>query len=110
MHALAGNAAITFDGLFSVKVLQNQFLGAQAVRAFPDDSALYARVPVELESQLMDFQREGVRFALKAGGRALIGDEMGLGCAQPAPCKFSLLCNIRQSIANVDWERCSSKH
>jgi SWI/SNF-related matrix-associated actin-dependent regulator 1 of chromatin subfamily A len=27
----------------------------------------------------MPFQREGVKFALKHGGRALIGDEMGLG-------------------------------
>ena len=27
----------------------------------------------------MAFQREGVRFALRHGGRALIGDEMGLG-------------------------------
>jgi SWI/SNF-related matrix-associated actin-dependent regulator 1 of chromatin subfamily A len=28
---------------------------------------------------MMQFQREGVRFALSRGGRVLIGDEMGLG-------------------------------
>ena len=27
----------------------------------------------------MAFQREGVMFALRRGGRVLIGDEMGLG-------------------------------
>lgn len=32
-----------------------------------------------LEARMMPFQREGVRFGLKAGGRLLIGDEMGLG-------------------------------
>jgi SWI/SNF-related matrix-associated actin-dependent regulator 1 of chromatin subfamily A len=36
-------------------------------------------MPKELESQLLPFQREGVRFALKRGGRVLIADEMGLG-------------------------------
>ena len=44
-----------------------------------DDSALYGRIPERLERALMAFQREGVRFALRRGGRALIGDEMGLG-------------------------------
>jgi SWI/SNF-related matrix-associated actin-dependent regulator 1 of chromatin subfamily A len=32
-----------------------------------------------LESRMMQFQREGVRFGLRHGGRVLIGDEMGLG-------------------------------
>ena len=27
----------------------------------------------------MGFQREGIKFALKRGGRLLVGDEMGLG-------------------------------
>ena len=27
----------------------------------------------------MPFQRDGIKFALKHGGRALVGDEMGLG-------------------------------
>ncbi len=27
----------------------------------------------------MGFQREGIKFALKHGGRLLVGDEMGLG-------------------------------
>jgi len=44
-----------------------------------DDSELYRRIPERLERALMAFQREGVRFALRRGGRALIGDEMGLG-------------------------------
>ena len=45
----------------------------------PDESQRYARIPARLEGRLMAFQREGVRFALRHGGRALIGDEMGLG-------------------------------
>ena len=44
-----------------------------------DDSELYGRIPERVESRMMPFQREGVRFALRRGGRALIGDEMGLG-------------------------------
>lgn len=44
-----------------------------------DDSELYQRIPERLERALMAFQREGVQFALRRGGRALIGDEMGLG-------------------------------
>ena len=44
-----------------------------------DDSALYDSLPTQLERSLYAFQREGVKFALKCGGRALIGDEMGLG-------------------------------
>lgn len=50
-----------------------------AAAALPDDSALYASLPPRLEAALMPFQREGVRFGLRHGGRVLIGDEMGLG-------------------------------
>jgi len=39
----------------------------------PDADA--ARFPPKLAASLMDFQREGVRFALANNGRALIGDE-----------------------------------
>ena len=45
----------------------------------PDESERYGLIPARLEGRLMAFQREGVRFALRHGGRALIGDEMGLG-------------------------------
>lgn len=58
----------------------------RVARRRPDDSALYAALgrlelaPGEsLEARMMPFQREGVRFGLRAGGRLLIGDEMGLG-------------------------------
>ena len=51
----------------------------QAAAAMPDESERYGRIPARLEGRLMAFQREGVRFALRHGGRALIGDEMGLG-------------------------------
>ncbi|XP_020575775.1 SWI/SNF-related matrix-associated actin-dependent regulator of chromatin subfamily A-like protein 1 isoform X2 [Phalaenopsis equestris] len=47
--------------------------------AAPDLSALYDRIPSYLESKLLPFQREGVRFVLQHGGRALLADEMGLG-------------------------------
>ena len=45
----------------------------------PDESDRYKLIPARLEGRLMAFQREGVKFALRHGGRALIGDEMGLG-------------------------------
>lgn len=45
----------------------------------PDESERYGLIPARLEGRLMAFQREGVKFALRHGGRALIGDEMGLG-------------------------------
>jgi SNF2 family DNA or RNA helicase len=32
-----------------------------------------------MDERMMAFQREGVQFALRRGGRVLIGDEMGLG-------------------------------
>jgi len=38
-----------------------------------------AKVSKALDAKMFDFQREGVRYALRRGGRVLIGDEMGLG-------------------------------
>ena len=34
-------------------------------------------MPARLQEKLMGFQREGIKFALKRGGRLLVGDEMG---------------------------------
>ncbi|KAJ8766481.1 hypothetical protein K2173_022540 [Erythroxylum novogranatense] len=39
----------------------------------------YSRMPDCIESKLLPFQRDGVRFVLQHGGRVLIADEMGLG-------------------------------
>ncbi|XP_008800330.1 SWI/SNF-related matrix-associated actin-dependent regulator of chromatin subfamily A-like protein 1 isoform X2 [Phoenix dactylifera] len=50
-----------------------------AACAAPDLRVLYDRMPSYLESKLLPFQREGVRFVLQHGGRALLADEMGLG-------------------------------
>ncbi|XP_048497209.1 uncharacterized protein LOC104906933 isoform X2 [Beta vulgaris subsp. vulgaris] len=50
-----------------------------AVTATPDLQDRYDRIPSYVESKLLPFQREGVRFVLQHGGRALIADEMGLG-------------------------------
>ncbi|XP_064958026.1 uncharacterized protein LOC135608880 isoform X5 [Musa acuminata AAA Group] len=36
-------------------------------------------MPSYVESKLLPFQREGIRFMLQHGGRALLADEMGLG-------------------------------
>lgn len=51
----------------------------QAASSLVDDSSRYRHIPASLESQLMPFQREGVKFGLRRAGRCLIGDEMGLG-------------------------------
>ncbi|XP_057546858.1 uncharacterized protein LOC130825583 isoform X2 [Amaranthus tricolor] len=50
-----------------------------AATAVPDLQDRYDRIPSYIESELLPFQREGVRFVLQHGGRALIADEMGLG-------------------------------
>ena len=42
-------------------------------------AARFARIPLALAASLLPFQREGVAFALRAGGRALNCDEMGVG-------------------------------
>ncbi|XP_022137967.1 SWI/SNF-related matrix-associated actin-dependent regulator of chromatin subfamily A-like protein 1 isoform X2 [Momordica charantia] len=50
-----------------------------AASLLPDLRDKYIRLPVDIESKLLPFQREGVRFILQHGGRALLADEMGLG-------------------------------
>ncbi|ONK63129.1 uncharacterized protein A4U43_C07F11710 [Asparagus officinalis] len=50
-----------------------------AATAVPDLRALYDKMPSYIESKLLPFQREGVRFVLQHGGRVLLADEMGLG-------------------------------
>ena len=42
-------------------------------------SKLYRRIPKPLRETLEPFQEEGVKFALRQGGRVLLADEMGLG-------------------------------
>ncbi|KAK7291760.1 hypothetical protein RIF29_07150 [Crotalaria pallida] len=50
-----------------------------AASAVPDLRDLYDKIPNYVETKLLPFQREGVRFILQHGGRALLADEMGLG-------------------------------
>uniref|UniRef100_A0A803M5D1 SWI/SNF-related matrix-associated actin-dependent regulator of chromatin subfamily A-like protein 1 n=1 Tax=Chenopodium quinoa TaxID=63459 RepID=A0A803M5D1_CHEQI len=50
-----------------------------AATAAPDLQDRYDNIPSYIETKLLPFQREGVRFVLQRGGRALIADEMGLG-------------------------------
>ncbi|MED6183440.1 hypothetical protein PIB30_037953, partial [Stylosanthes scabra] len=57
-------------------LVHRAFVSASAV---PDLRDRYDRIPSYIESKLLPFQREGVRFILQHGGRALLADEMGLG-------------------------------
>ncbi|EPS71202.1 hypothetical protein M569_03554, partial [Genlisea aurea] len=50
-----------------------------ASAALPDLQCLYEKIPSSIEAKLLPFQREGVRFILQHGVRALLADEMGLG-------------------------------
>ncbi|XP_021607344.1 SWI/SNF-related matrix-associated actin-dependent regulator of chromatin subfamily A-like protein 1 isoform X4 [Manihot esculenta] len=50
-----------------------------AASASPDLRDWYDKIPSYIESKLLPFQRDGVRFVLQHGGRALLADEMGLG-------------------------------
>lgn len=47
--------------------------------AAPDLREKYDQIPAHIETKLLPFQRDGVRFALQHGGRILLADEMGLG-------------------------------
>ncbi|KAF8017668.1 hypothetical protein BT93_H2767 [Corymbia citriodora subsp. variegata] len=50
-----------------------------AASALPDLQGRYGSMPSDIESKLLPFQRDGVRFVLQHGIRVLIADEMGLG-------------------------------
>ncbi|KAK1380462.1 SWI/SNF-related matrix-associated actin-dependent regulator of chromatin subfamily A-like protein 1 [Heracleum sosnowskyi] len=50
-----------------------------AASAVTDLRDQYNCIPSYVESKLLPFQRDGVRFALQHGGRVLLADEMGLG-------------------------------
>ncbi|KAL5782812.1 hypothetical protein ACOSP7_007841 [Xanthoceras sorbifolium] len=50
-----------------------------AASATPDLRGQYDQIPNHVESKLLPFQRDGVRFALQHGARVLLADEMGLG-------------------------------
>ena len=60
-------------------VTKSSVMLAQAASTLPDDTDRYSKMPAKLQEKLMGFQREGIKFALKRGGRLLVGDEMGLG-------------------------------
>ena len=59
--------------------------GTESARSYMPELTLEDRARLEavwsthLGRTLLPFQREGVAFAVRQGGRALIGDEMGLG-------------------------------
>ncbi|CAA0819897.1 chromatin remodeling factor18 [Striga hermonthica] len=50
-----------------------------AATSIPDLQDRYDKIPTSIEAKLLPFQRDGVRFVLQHGGRALLADEMGLG-------------------------------
>ncbi|KAK1407819.1 hypothetical protein QVD17_39446 [Tagetes erecta] len=57
-------------------LLQRAIVSASTV---PDIRDRYDQMPDSIKSNLLPFQREGVRFVLQHGGRVLLADEMGLG-------------------------------
>ncbi|KAH6768205.1 chromatin remodeling factor18 [Perilla frutescens var. frutescens] len=50
-----------------------------AATTLPDLQDKYDKIPNYIESKLLPFQRDGIRFILQHGGRVLLADEMGLG-------------------------------
>ncbi|CAI0548425.1 unnamed protein product [Linum tenue] len=70
------------SGLIVVEVEELDPLVRRAIVAASTVTDLlhwYDRMPDCIESKLMPFQRDGVRFILQHGGRVLLADEMGLG-------------------------------
>eukprot|EP00960_Hanusia_phi_P007141 203180-Hanusia_phi.AAC.1 len=52
----------------------------EGLREFHETAeSLYKRIPDNIESALMPFQKEGVKFGISHEGKVLIADEMGLG-------------------------------
>ena len=52
--------------------------GVSLFKYFIFQGEIHQRIPQTLWQKLMPFQHTGVRFVLRNGGRALIGDEMGI--------------------------------
>ncbi|XP_004508075.1 uncharacterized protein [Cicer arietinum] len=50
-----------------------------AATSVPDLRDRYDKIPSYIESKLLPFQRDGIRFILQHGCRAFLADEMGLG-------------------------------
>ncbi|KAL5112227.1 hypothetical protein TcWFU_005871 [Taenia crassiceps] len=71
---------IQLDGLSSAVVTAFK-KKIDSVKATPGQSEIRLEdwIPPNLINSLMDFQKEGVRFALKHEGRVLLADDMGLG-------------------------------
>lgn len=67
--------------------------GTNTATAFGDDS----KIPERLQGALFQFQREGVDFVIQQGGRAMIGDEMGLGAKISTPNLITVLCPLTQT-------------
>jgi SWI/SNF-related matrix-associated actin-dependent regulator 1 of chromatin subfamily A len=72
------SAGARVDPLPPITATAMEFLAGSLVPAAEAEAA-WARVPAKLRDTMFEFQRTGVRYALARGGRALIGDEMGLG-------------------------------
>ena len=63
-----------------------------AAQAAATQNEAVLTLPLSLNSFLLPFQRQGVEFAVKQGGRCLIGDDVRESAAQPArpymPCVY----------------------
>jgi hypothetical protein len=70
--------------------------------------ARFARLPHTLRAALLPFQREGVRYALRRRGRALIADEPGCGKTIQVHSPTVLLTVVRQYVC--DARRVASLH
>ncbi|XP_056168326.1 uncharacterized protein LOC115690629 isoform X12 [Syzygium oleosum] len=64
-----------------------------AASALPDLQERYGSMPSDIESKLLPFQRDGVRFVLQHGIRVLIADEMGLGKTLQAIAVAACVCD-----------------
>ncbi|CAH9086321.1 unnamed protein product [Cuscuta europaea] len=65
-----------------------------AVNEVCDIQDRYKCIPESIETKLMPFQRDGVRFALQHGARVFLADEMGLGKTLQA---IAVSCCVRES-------------
>ncbi|KAH9322233.1 hypothetical protein KI387_016872, partial [Taxus chinensis] len=107
----AERALAQIDSLEVVVVSLDPFVrcALDAAASLPDLRGMYSNIPAFLEDVLLPFQRDGVRFTLEHGGRALIADEMGLGKTVQAIAVVSCLKNtwpvliITPSALRLQW-------
>ncbi|GAM22936.1 hypothetical protein SAMD00019534_061110 [Acytostelium subglobosum LB1] len=78
-HVLIRTLQQNFRTGLTVVPLPRHIVNTFVVQPFIPDAPDYSRIPPQLMSTLLPFQRKGLEFGIEKKGKCIIGDEMGLG-------------------------------